>query len=111
MDKLNRYRDTIKQVIEDYAGWFPRNEEVQTEIVVDADHDHYELIRVGWKDECRVHHSVIHFDIVNGKIWIQQDSTNRPVADALLEAGIPREDIVLGFQPPETRRYAEFAAA
>jgi len=30
------------------------------------------------------------------------DGTSRPVAEELPAAGIPREDIVLGFHPPET---------
>jgi hypothetical protein len=111
MDKLNRYRDIVKQIINEYAGWFPRDDDVQTEVVFDPERDHYELLRVGWKDESRIHHSTIHLDIINGKVWIQYDGTNRPVADALLEAGVPHEDIVLGFHPPEVRQYTEFAAA
>jgi hypothetical protein len=57
----------------------------------------------------RVHGSVIHLDIRDGKVWIQYDGTNRPVADALLEEGIPREDIVLGFHPAYVRKYTDFA--
>lgn len=111
MDKLNRYREIIKQTLADYASWFPKDNDVQTEFVIDAERDHYELLRVGWKDERRIHHATFHLDIINGKIWIQHDGTNRPVADALLEAGVPREDIVLAFHPPEVRQYTEFAAA
>jgi hypothetical protein len=42
-------------------------------------------------------------------VWIQYDGTNRPVADELIEAGIPKEDIVLGFQPAEVRPLTGFA--
>ena len=35
-----------------------------------------------------------------GKIWIRHDGTNRPVADELVRAGVPREAIVLAFHPP-----------
>jgi hypothetical protein len=111
MDKLNRYRNIVTQLINEYASWFPRNGDVRTEIVIDQGGDHYELLRIGWKDERRIHHSTIHLDIIDGKVWIQHDATNRPVADALLEAGVPHEDIVLAFHPPEVRRYTEFAAA
>ena len=113
MDKLNSYREIIKQVLDLYAGWSKRKPDsgVVTEIVIDAERDHYELLNVGWEDECRVHFATMHLDIINGKIWIQDDRTNRPVADALLEAGVPREDIVLAFHPPEVRQYTEFAAA
>jgi hypothetical protein len=44
---------------------------------------------------------VIHLDLIDGKIWIQYEGTNWPVADELLQAGVPKEDIVLGFQPEE----------
>jgi len=113
MDKLNRYREIIKQVLELYASWSKRKPgvDVVNEIVADVEHDHYELLHVGWENECRVHYAALHLDIINGKIWIQDDRTNRPVADALLEAGVPHEDIVLAFHPPEVRQYTDFAAA
>jgi hypothetical protein len=40
---------------------------------------------------------------------VQHDGTSCPVADELLAAGIPREDIVLGFHPPDVRRHTAFA--
>jgi hypothetical protein len=64
---------------------------------------------VGWDGVRRVHGSVIHLDIRGGKVWVQHDGTSRPVAEALIEAGIPREDIVLGFHPAEERRHTAFA--
>ncbi|MGH9846242.1 MAG: XisI protein [Blastocatellia bacterium] len=111
MDKLNRYREIIKEIVARYASWIPRNPGIRTEVVLDPTNDHYEVIRIGWQGDYRLHGSVIHLDIINGKVWIQHDSTNRPVADALLEAGVPHEDIVLAFHPPEVRQYTEFAAA
>ena len=111
MDKLNRYREIVKHIVQEYGSWFPKNGSVQTEVVINPDIDHYEVVRVGWEGERRIHHSSIHLDIIDGKVWIQDDRTNRPVADALLEAGVPHEDIVLAFHPPEVRQYTEFAAA
>ncbi len=66
---------------------------------------------VGWQGGRRVHGSAVHLDIIDGKVWIQHDGTNRPVADELLAAGIPRDDIVLGFQPPDLRKFTDFAKA
>lgn len=37
--------------------------------------------------------------------------TEEYVAEALASLGIPKKDIVLGFQPPEYRKYMEYAAA
>jgi hypothetical protein len=111
MDKLNRYREILRHVVQEYASWFPENADIQTEVVIDSERDHYEVLQVGWKDDRRVHYSSIHLDIIDGKVWIQEDRTDRPVADALLEAGVPQEDIVLGFHPPEVRQFTDFAAA
>ncbi|MFN0112370.1 MAG: element excision factor XisI family protein, partial [Blastocatellia bacterium] len=33
------------------------------------------------------------------------------IATDLEEAGVPKEDIVLGFQPPKVRPYTEYAVA
>lgn len=59
----------------------------------------------------RVHHTPIHIDIINDKIWIQYDDTEEGIATDLLDAGVPAQDIVLGFRPTELRPYTEFAVA
>jgi hypothetical protein len=111
MDKSARYRDIIKHIVFEYAKHKPRYGEIETEVFIDEERDHYKVMRVGWRGERRIYGSVIHLDIINDKVWVQYDGTDRPVVDALLEAGVPHEDIVLGFHPPEVRQYTEFAAA
>src|SRR6202035_3331512 len=107
MDRLERYRQIVRRVIEEYASYKPSNGQIDTEAIVDQDKDHYEVMHVGWDKHCRVHGSVIHIDIIDGKVWIQYDGTDRPVAEELLTAGIPREDIVLGFYPANVRQHTE----
>ena len=109
MDKLERYRAIVRRIIEEYASYKPANGQINTEAIIDPVKDHYEVMHVGWDRQCRVHGAVIHLDIIDGKVWIQYDGTNRPVADELIEAGIPKEDIVLGFQPAEVRPLTGFA--
>ncbi len=109
MDRVDRYRQIVRRVIEQYAGWVPSHGEIVSEAIVDAEKDHYEVIHSGWDGDRRVHGSVIHLDIIDGKVWIQHDGTNRPVAEALLDAGIPREDIVLAFHPARLRHLTGFA--
>ena len=77
--------------------------------VVDGEHDHYEVMHVGWDGARRVHGSVIHVDIIDGKVWSQYHGTNRPVAEELLAAGIPKEHIVLAFHPVKMRPLTGFA--
>jgi hypothetical protein len=103
IEKLERYRAIVRRIVEDYASGKPSNGQIETEAIMDDAKGHYEVMHVGWDGERRVHGSVIHLDIRDGKIWLQYDGTNRPVADELEAAGVPREDIVLAFHPARIR--------
>ena len=108
MDKLTHYRQVVRRLIEEYASWAPSHGEIESEAIIDPQHDHYEVLRVGWSHDTRVHGCIMHVDIRDGKIWIQYDGTDRPFADELLAAGVPPEDIVLAFHPAELRQYTGF---
>jgi hypothetical protein len=109
MDRVERYREIVRRVITEYARYKPSHGQIETEAIIDRDHDHYEVMHVGWDGVRRVHGSVVHIDIIDGKVWIQYDGTSCPVADELIAAGIPREDIVLGFHPADVRPLTGFA--
>ena len=111
MDRVDRYRQIVRRVIDEYAEWRPSHGEIASEAIVDPERDHYEVMHVGWDKERRIHGSVIHLDIIDGKVWIQHDGTDRPVAEELLAAGIPRDDIVLGFHPARVRHLTGFAVS
>lgn len=38
---------------------------------------------------------------MDGKIWVQQDGTEVGIANELVELGVPKKDIVSGFNPPK----------
>jgi len=42
---------------------------------------------------------------------VQRDATEYGVANELVDLGVPREDIVLGFQAPFNRPYTDFVVA
>jgi len=67
------------------------------------------LVIVGWEGVKRVHGCLIHLEIIAGKIWIQRDGTEDGIANDLLQYGIRKDQIVLGFRDPEMRQYTEFA--
>jgi hypothetical protein len=83
--------------------------ETEVQFVCDAQNNHYQVIHLGWKGLQRVYGCVIHVDIKDGKIWIQRDGTEVGIANELVEAGVPKQDIVLGFHAPYKRQYTEFA--
>ena len=111
MDKLTKYRQIVRQLTEEYAQHRPSHGEVEAEAIIDTEKDHYQVMHLGWHDQRRIYGAVIHMNIAEGKIWIQYDGTDRPVADRLLEAGVPREDIILGLHPPNVRQYTDFGVA
>jgi hypothetical protein len=101
MDKLEHYRSCIQTLLEKHSQYKSREENVESEIFFDTVRDHYQLMRVGWKGLKRVYYTVLHFDIKDGKIWLQQNTTDIDVGQELLEMGIPKQDIVLGLHPPK----------
>ena len=103
------YRVLLRHLIEEYASYKPSHGQIHAEAVIDADHDHYEVMHVGWDGEKRIHGPVLHVDIIDGKFWVQYDGTSRPIADELVAAGVPRDDIVLAFHPEDVRHLTEYA--
>ena len=49
--------------------------------------------------------------LIDGKIWIQYDCTEEGVATELLETGVLKAHIVLGFRHPSERKYTGLAVA
>lgn len=111
MDKLERYREIVRRLIEEHARYPLSHGQIETEAIIDREHDHYEVMHVGWDRFRRVHGCVIHIDIKDGKVWVQYDGTDRAIAEEMVAAGIPPEDIVLGFHPPNVRHHTAFAVS
>lgn len=111
MVKLEKYRTNIEHVLKDYSQYKPAYGNIEVQLLFDEEHDHYQLNNVGWNKDLRIFGCVLHLDIINDKIWIQYDGTEDGIADDLLALGVPKEDIVLGFHPSETRQYSGFAVA
>jgi hypothetical protein len=109
MDRIEQYRLIVRRLIEEYASYKPSHGQIETEAIIDRDKDHYEVMHVGWDRKRRVHGSVVHIDLIDGKVWIQYDGTTRPVAEELVAAGIPRNDIVLAFYSSQVRQHTGFA--
>jgi len=53
--------------------------------------------------------TLISIDIKGEKIWIQHNGTESGIADELVLPGIPKSDIVMGFQAPYKRKPTGFA--
>ena len=111
MDILESYRQVIQSLLTDYAAIPIANGLIDCYTVFDTKQDHYQVMNVGWDGHRRVYGCVLHLDIKDGKIWIEQNMTEMRVAQELVERGVRKEDIVLGFQAPEMRPYTGYAVA
>ena len=111
MDKLNSYRQSIKTLLSRYGSEIKQNDNWESQLVFDEERDHYLWLDVGWDGSRRIYHCMMHLDLKQGKVWLQQNATDLNPAEDLIELGVTREDIVLGLQPPFKRPYTNYGVA
>lgn len=113
MEKLTEYRRLLRCKLSEYERLFNLQPTpgVETLLVFDEERDHYLLMSLGWAEDRRVRRAILHVRLRNGTFWIEEDWTENGLATDLLQAGVPKEDIVLAFHPPERRTWTEFAVA
>ena len=111
MDLLEFYRETIEKILKKHADIPYTYGEIEEYLIIDPSRNHFLLLDVGWQQKRRVHGCITHVQIINGKIWIQRDGIEDGITEELVAAGVPKSDIVLGFQPPEVRPYTGYATA
>lgn len=111
MDSLNQYRESIERTLSRIAAIPGLPTTVQDFAVFDRRSDHYLLVSEGWDETGHVDEIIVHIAIRNGLVWILEDGIEYGVARELEAAGIPKEKIVLGFQPPSIRPDTGYAAA
>ena len=107
MEKVKKYQKAILKVLNDYAEIkSPFMPEVENKVIADTKNHHYQLIRLGWYQDKHVHYTVLHFDILEGKVWIHENRTDVKIDEELIEAGIDKKDIASGLQHPKLRKIA-----
>lgn len=114
MDSLSYYRSTIKRILSDYAALASRSgpdPACETVCIFDEERDHYLVQTVGWDGNKRVRGTAIYVRIRDGKIWVEDDWTEHRVVAQLLLAGVPKDQIVIGFHHPRLRDQTEFSVA
>jgi hypothetical protein len=113
MAVVTTYADTVRQIFISVAEHLKRIPKpgVETLLVEDPEKALFLLRRLGWDAGKRVNNTVIAARVRDGKVWVEEDNTDLSFADELVRAGVPKEDIVLAFQPPELRHLTEFAVA
>ncbi|MCY7331780.1 MAG: XisI protein [Pseudanabaena sp. CAN_BIN31] len=111
IDKSEQYRSIVKQVLTEYASYKPSYGDIEVTTVFDRESDRYLVLAIGWDNKHRVYGSSMQLDIKNGKVWIQVNNTELDIGQELIDLGVAREDIVIGFQPPYMRQFSGYAIA
>ncbi len=113
MEKLEKYRLLVCQILENHviSETNNSNSEIECQLIIDKEHDHYQILDIAWDGLKRVYNCFIHLDIKNEKVWIQRNMTERDIAKDLAAMGIPKEDIILGLHPSYKRPYTGYGVA
>lgn len=110
MDKITHYQNVILDVFKEYIAYLSGSRSpIKQHIVADEKNKHYLLVSVGWQEVKRFYSVDTQIDIINDKIWIQEDRIEEGIANLLVEKGIPKSEIVLAYFTPLHREYTEFA--
>jgi hypothetical protein len=114
MDKVAEYKAKVRQLVE-YVASLSNSEEdgVDYQLITDDEHGHYLYFGVGWENNRHwIYATYVHIDVKpNGKVWLQHDGTDLRIAELLHEKGVPKNDMVIGFQPPYIRETMKDYAA
>lgn len=111
MERVDQYRQWVRQLLTNQAKAGYSDSTIESQLLFDSEHDHYQLLDIGWDGLKRIYTCFIHIDIKDGKIWIQRNMTEADLAQELVEMGVPKEDIILGLHPPYKRPYTGYGVA
>ncbi|MGD2179715.1 XisI protein [Lusitaniella coriacea] len=110
MDTQLNYRDIIKRILQNHADYrIALTDGYDSYVLFDDERGQYLVLDTGWNDTQYLHATPIHLSLIGNKIWIQYDDTEEGIATDLMEVGVPKEDIVLGFRHPKIRQHTGFA--
>ncbi|NER36698.1 MAG: XisI protein [Oscillatoria sp. SIO1A7] len=107
--EFKKYKQIVQKLLIAYAKSKPANGEFEVETIFDTERNHYQIVHLGWLHQRWVHDCVIHLDIRNEKIWIFYNSTEHDIAADLIDLGLTKQDIVLGFYPSFMREMSDYA--
>lgn len=96
MDRVNELEAILHQEVADYSGpafkaktYYVEDQKQHIYLVVIVPNDNYPVnVKAG---------IIVMARIVGDKVIIDEDTTDRPLYEALMRSGIPREQIVLAY--------------
>jgi hypothetical protein len=59
MEKIEKYRQIVQQILQDYSKQKPLYGNIEVENIFDIERDHYQIVHVGWEGQEWVHSCII----------------------------------------------------
>ena len=91
---MDRLRDVLAREIADYAGEMLNG---YAYLMVSEDRNVFTIVSIGKIKTGRVTHLSLLARIADNHIVIEIDDSNKPLVDTLVQAGIPRSQIILAY--------------
>jgi XisI protein len=108
-ETLAHYRQILIKILKDLAR-APINGDIQTIAIIDIEGDHYQILDIGWDENGqRVFQPMIHLDLIQNKVWIQENMTDLDIAKQMVDSGVSASDIVLGLHSRSLRQFSDYA--
>ncbi len=98
MDKVANYRRILRRIVQEYARYKPSHGEIEPIPVCDPKNDNYLLIHAGWDNIRRIHSTVFHLRLRDGRVLIEEDGLEHGITQDLLDAGVSQKDIVYALE-------------
>lgn len=112
--KAMRYRKAVQAICTEFAAYiergFKRQPQIQILSVQDMKNGHFLIFMDGWLQNQRDYSCFCHIEVKNdGKVWFRYNGTDLDLVQDLLDAKIPKSDIVLAYLPAELQQNMDFA--
>jgi len=113
--KIEKHQQALTQYMRELAHECNNSlgNKMEYQAIIDAEGNHFQLVKIGWRGQRHIYNVLIHFDIhpQTGNIWVQQNNTEILLDEELAKFNITKKDLVLGFRYPAIREVLDFAVA
>jgi hypothetical protein len=108
--KMAEYRRIVTVILLELSQPQTIGGEIQTIPVFDEVRHHYQFLDIGWDvSRRRVFQPIVHVDLIDEKVWIQENVTDSDLAEAFAREGIERSCIILGLHSRSHRELSRYA--
>jgi hypothetical protein len=103
MDNSLRYAEILKRIVQDAASEEPSLQPIKLYPVCDLESGHFLVLatsrsKKSWFDSILFHARLVTEDNSDRQVIIEEDNFEEGLVNALIEAGIKKEDIVTSWQ-------------